>query len=129
MLGDFAQAAKLIEEQRYEQGIPLLMRENVSRLDDAQVDFADGLLGKIPEAIRRKSPALCLLSLAIDLRRGRLHSARAWLNQIAALRDACKEGTRERALLAQYTCCASILMPSTDTAQLLLLFSILITRR
>lgn len=122
---DFEQARKSVELQRYDQAMALLRQDTVSRLDEEQIIALDNLLGSIPEEVRRRSPQMCLLSLASDLRCGRARQARAWLNQIVALRDACKEGTRERAMLVQYTCCASILMPSTDNAQLLLLLSIL----
>ncbi|MEG1774709.1 MAG: hypothetical protein RR320_07635, partial [Oscillospiraceae bacterium] len=72
-----------------------------------------------------QSPIACLHAFCVDLRCDRFEAARHWYNQLAVLRDAQKEGTRERAVVSQYFSCAGLMMPKIDNARLLLMLAIL----
>ena len=122
---NFPKAEQLIQEEKYQQALAELMSQPLHTLDEEGFTRLEGCLSAIPQQVRQQSPEGCFLSLSEDLRRGRLRSARQWYTQLAVLRDQQREGTRERAVIVQYTCRAGIMMPQTDNAQMLLLLSIL----
>lgn len=122
---DYEQIIGLVKEQRYAQTGTLLGKYTVDSMEEQDFARFEECLAQIPEEAKRKSAPLCFLAMSAELRRGRTRSARQWYSLLAVLRDANKEGTRERAQLAQYTCIAGMMMPQTDNAQLLLLLSVL----
>lgn len=122
---NYEKIKELLTEQKYAQATTLLSKLCVSLMDDQDFALFEECLSLIPDEVKRKSGQLCSLAVSAELRRGRTRSARQWYSQLAALRDACKEGSRERAQLAQLTCIAGMMMPQTDNAQLLLLLSVM----
>lgn len=122
---DFSRAEELAGEGKYEQAAAELLSVPVELMEDEAFARVEACLEKFPDEARQKSPKSCYLSFSAALRRGKTRQARQWFTQLAALRDAKAEGSRERAELVQMTCCAAMGLPQTDNAQILLLLSIL----
>ncbi|MEG1971844.1 MAG: LuxR C-terminal-related transcriptional regulator [Oscillospiraceae bacterium] len=113
------------DEKNYDKAWEMLCNQEIMRLDAAALAELDGQLTNIPKDIIAQTPAACMGALCVDLRCDRVESARHRYAQLAALRDASREGTKERAILSQYVCCAGLCMPKIDNARLLLLLAIL----
>jgi len=122
---NYEKIIELLKEQKYTQATALLSKFCVSYMDEQAFAQLEECLAQIPDEVKRKSGQLCFLQVSVELRRGRTRPARQWYSQLVALRDACKEGSRERAQLAQLICIAGMMMPQTDNAQLLLLLSVM----
>ncbi len=120
----FEPIAVLVEQRSYRQALEAASRQPVEFLSRPEVCELDLCFQKIPRDEIRPLPAACITALLLDLRLGRTASARQWHSQLVALRDACKEGSRERAAASQYLCWAGLLMPEIDNAQVLLRLAI-----
>ncbi|MEG2073338.1 MAG: LuxR C-terminal-related transcriptional regulator [Angelakisella sp.] len=118
-------AQQYIDEKNYLQALELLCIPGITKLNQEELEETDKYLSQIPEEVFAQAPMACLAALGVDLRCERQAAAHRKYAQLATLRDACKDGTRERSVLSQIVCCAGLMMPKVDNARMLLLLAIL----